>query len=68
MNKSEVFLALVNCVSSLVVPFQIINIKSLSLGIFSKVWKLEKVVPIFRSGDDGIIDNYRPISILSSFA
>ena len=38
------------------------------LGIFPKVFKTAKVVPIFKSGNNKLLQNYRPISILSSLS
>ena len=42
----------------------IINL-SLSSGIFPSDWKQAKVIPIFKSGNTTLMDNYRPIYILS---
>jgi hypothetical protein len=59
---------IVSCASQLVEPlWQIFN-KSLSSGVFPTAWKIAKVVPIPKSGDDSIVSNYRPISILSCCA
>ena len=38
--------------------------QSLKLGIFPESWKTAKVVPIFKSGDTSLVNNYRPISLL----
>lgn len=57
-----------NCAESLAVPLTLIYNVSLSTGIFPSEWKMAKVVPIFKSGDDELVGNYRPISILSAFA
>ena len=40
---------------------------SFSTGQMPDVWKVAKVIPIFKSGDKHISDNYRPISLLSCF-
>jgi hypothetical protein len=45
----------------------IINL-SLMHGIFPDQLKTAKVIPIFKSSDPAIMNNYRPISILSSFS
>jgi hypothetical protein len=42
----------------------IVNL-SLSQGVFPDQLKLAKVIPLFKSGDSTIFNNYRPISVLS---
>jgi hypothetical protein len=37
---------------------------SLSVGQFPSEWKSARIVPLLKSGEPEIIDNYRPISIL----
>ena len=39
--------------------------ESLLSGVFPKIWKTAKVVPIFKSGKKSNCENYRPISISS---
>ena len=51
----------INCLSD------IFN-SSLSEGVFPSAFKLAKVAPIFKKGDATLIENYRPISLLSSFS
>jgi hypothetical protein len=41
---------------------------SFSQGVVPSQLKIAKVVPIFKSGDPLLIDNYRPISLLSNFS
>jgi hypothetical protein len=41
---------------------------SLNQGIFPDLFKTVRVVPIFKSGDKTICDNYRPISLVKSFS
>ena len=45
----------------------IVNI-SLSHGIFPNDMKLAKIVPIFKSGNTKLFNNFRPISILPAFS
>jgi Reverse transcriptase (RNA-dependent DNA polymerase) len=37
-------------------------------GVVPQQLKIAKVVPIFKSGDPQLLDNYRPISLLSNFS
>ena len=37
-------------------------------GVFPEVWKLAKVVALFKGGDKTLKDNYRPISILPTIS
>ena len=48
----------------------LMNIFSLSLkkGIFPEKMKIAKVSPIFEEGDQSILSNYRPISVLPCFS
>ena len=41
---------------------------SFKQGIFPKKLKIARVIPVFKSGDDTNISNYRPISILPCFS
>ena len=45
----------------------IINL-SLETGVVPTDWKMDKVIPIFKSGSMAEIDNYRPISILPTLS
>lgn len=57
-----------DCAKALVVPLHIIFNTSLSSGVFPARWKLAHIVPIHKAGDISDCSNYRPISILSTFA
>ena len=41
---------------------------SLTQGYFPELWKFSAVVPIFKSGDSTLVNNYRPVSLLCGFA
>lgn len=41
---------------------------SFSQGIFPDELKIAKVIPLFKGGDDELMNNYRPVSILSIFS
>jgi hypothetical protein len=41
---------------------------SLSSGTVPSQLKIAKVIPIFKSGDHSVLDNYRPILLLSNFS
>ena len=41
---------------------------ALKFGIFPQIFKTEKVIPIFKSGDKQLLQNYRPISLLPSLS
>ena len=47
-------------------PLTVIINQCVKIGIFPNQLKIAKVVPIFKSGDDTLFTNYRPISLLPS--
>ena len=40
--------------------------KSIETGIFPCEWKVSRVTPLFKKGDKNNVDNYRPISVVST--
>ena len=54
-------------INELSLSLSIIFNKSLKLGQFSDKLKIAKIIPIFKSEDKLLINNYRPISILLFF-
>jgi hypothetical protein len=61
-------LLLVNCVNSLALPLLILFNKSLETGTFPELWKQANVTLILKNGKRDCVDNYRPISILSTIS
>ncbi len=51
-------------VNEIKLPVSILTNLSLSNGIFPDIYKLAKVVPIFKAKDKEEVTNYRPISLL----
>ena len=40
--------------------------RSINTGVFSSLWKIAKVTPVYKSGSVNENENYRPVSILSA--
>jgi len=53
---------------NIVVPLHHIFMLSFKTGVVPSQLNIAKVVPIFKSGDRNVSDNYRPISLLNSFS
>ena len=49
-------------------PVTLILNQCLTTGIFPDKFKIAKVVPIYKSDDENIFNNYRPISILPALS
>jgi hypothetical protein len=56
------------CRFHLIKPFVHIFNLSFESGTFPDMLKLSKIIPIPKNGDERVIANYRPISILSVFS
>ena len=54
-----------NCIKS---PLRHICNLSFTTGVFPEELKIANVVPIFKSGDEMIFSNYRPVSVLPVFS
>ena len=49
-------------------PFSHVCNRSFESGVFPDKMKLAKIVPIFKSGDNQVYTNYRPVSLLPQFS
>jgi hypothetical protein len=58
----------VDCITCIVEPLCHIYNLILQTTIYPEMWKLSKIIPIFKSGDKSDIKNYRQIALLSNFA
>ena len=52
------------CANSISSPLCTLFNKQLSSGCFPKMWKVAYLVPVFKSGDKEMVENYRGISLL----
>jgi hypothetical protein len=41
---------------------------SISKGIFPQELKTGNIIPLFKAGNEELIGNYRPVSLLSTFS
>ena len=53
---------------ALINPLTLLINQSLVTGIFPNKLKIAKVLPLFKKDDYAIMDNYRPISLLTSIS
>ena len=56
------------CADFHIIPLTYFINLSISQGHFPSELKLAKLIPIYKSGDKQIIENYRPISVLPFFS
>ena len=55
------------CKNNICLPLMLIYNMSLSTGVVPDSLKVAKVIPLYKKGDNRIVSNYRPISLLSVF-
>lgn len=55
-----------NVCNTICKPLELLFNMSLSAAVYPKLWKLAKVMPLFKKGDRHSPSNYRPISLLST--
>lgn len=57
------------CATSITQPIHYNNFNlTLSYGMIPKEWKIHQIVPVFKSGDKSLVQNYRPISLLCNIS
>ena len=56
------------CIDEYITPITYLVNLSIRQGTFPNELKLAKVIPIFKSGNQQLINNYRPISVLPFFS
>lgn len=49
-------------------PLHLLFNKCISEGVFPDVWKIAHLTPVFKKGSKNDVENYRPISILSTLS
>ena len=57
-----------SCSEFICTPLSILINESFNKGVFPDILKNARVTPVFKGGDAGSINNYRPISILSPYS
>ena len=57
-----------NIMPGILKPITLILNQSLATGIFPDKLKIAKVIPLYKKGDCLIMDNYRPVSLLTSIS
>ena len=63
-NISSILLKQLNVQNLMSYPLSIIFNKSIEEGVFPKSMKTAKVIPIYKSKERNILNNYRPVSLL----
>ena len=66
-GHDEILSKLLKDIGVVIAPtLSVIMSQSLCTGVFPDKLKIAKVIPLFKKGDESLIENYRPISLLSS--
>ena len=52
------------CDEALVKPLSLTYKNCIETGVFPYIWKKSNIIPVYKRGDEQIINNYRPISLL----
>ena len=60
--------AIIEIYNEIKIPLLNIFYKSIKTGVFSDELKIAKVIPVFKTGEESLLNNYRPISTLSTFS
>ena len=55
-------------ISGLIIPLTHLVNCSLNSGVFPNCYKISKIIPLFKKGCNHTVDNYRPISLISSIS
>ena len=55
-------------IAGIIKPFTHICNLSLKNGVFPDMMKTAKVIPLFKSGENNVFTNYRPVALLSQFS
>ena len=69
VGEDDIVVKVVKAVAPIIAtPLSHLVNNSIETGIFPCALKISKVIPIFKTGDQGLLSNYRPISILPIFS
>ena len=65
-RHDEISSKLVKYIGVVIAPTLSVMInQSLCTGVFQDKLKIAKVIPLFKKGDESLMENYKPISLLS---
>ena len=57
-----------DCSSVIAAPLSHIINLSMSTGVYPTDWKRSKIIPVYKSGSNNNIENYRPISVIPAIS